>query len=90
MKKSIILSITFCIISIISLLTINNLLITAQAIKTNEYSYTTAVCNSNRECVDFLVECEDEKVISTTKISEMIKMSDEWKDTRSKQNFCKL
>ena len=71
-------------------LTFENPSITGQVINSqNQYSYTTAICNEENECIDVLVECSNGQVVSLTPTSEIIKLNEEWKDFRDKEeSFC--
>jgi hypothetical protein len=72
---------------------LSNSAITGQTIQeTNEiktYSHTKAICNENNECIDILIECENEKLLSIKPISDLIKYNKNWKDNRTNANdFC--
>ena len=52
------------------------------------YNYTKAICNSNNECIDVLVECENGEVKSLKPVSDVVKFGKDWKDFRDKENYC--
>jgi hypothetical protein len=56
---------------------------------TSQYTYTTAICNDNNECIDVLVECINGNVISLTPSSDLLDLGPEFDDFREKQDqFC--
>jgi hypothetical protein len=49
----------------------------------NKYSYTRALCNSENECMDLLVSCENGNVASIVAGSKVVKQLDGWQDPRN-------
>ena len=65
--------------------------ITANVIEesSTNYTYTTAICNENKECIDVLVECENQKVISLKPTSKLVEFPEDWEDFREeKEHLC--
>jgi len=63
--------------------------LTGQAISDNEYTYTTAICNNDNECIDILVECDNGNVISLTPTSNLLDLGSDFEDFRDpKDEFC--
>jgi len=65
--------------------------ITGEAIQEpkEDYTYTTAICNQNKECIDVLVECSGGNVASLTPTSKLIDLGDDFEDFRDPQEqFC--
>ena len=89
MNKILIIFISALLVGIIIGLSINNFLPTGQAISNpNEYSYTTAICNNNNECIDVLVKCHNGEVTSLEPTSKLIKLNNDWQDPREQEGFC--
>jgi hypothetical protein len=54
-----------------------------------EYSYTTAICNENKECIDVFIECSGGNVISLTPTSKLHEFDENWQDFRVPQErYC--
>ncbi|MEK6928368.1 MAG: hypothetical protein AABW65_00220 [Nanoarchaeota archaeon] len=71
----------------------NKIVLTGKAVEELEnisknYSWTTAICNSNRECIDVHVKCEGGKVVSMEPVSKLIEFSESWIDQREEIKFC--
>ena len=65
--------------------------ITGQVVK-NEYKYTTAICDETNFCQDYIISCEENKLINLAPITgAAIQLSDNWEDPRGIQsdNYCK-
>lgn len=54
----------------------------------DNYSYTKAICNTNKECIDVLIVCENKKVKSLEPIGDIVKFGEDWEDFRAKEEFC--
>lgn len=55
----------------------------------NQYSYTTAICNNNRECIDIFVTCNGSNVQKLVPVSDKISFPPGWNDTRDwRGGFC--
>ena len=50
--------------------------ITGKVAKTESYTYTKAICNSNSECIDVLIECEKGEVKEMKPASDLKNFSD--------------
>ena len=66
---------------------INKLLFTGQVIQEQEikpdfYSWTKAICNSNNECIDVNIVCENGIVKSVEPASQIIQHNSDWVDPR--------
>ena len=46
------------------------------------YSWTTAVCNDQHQCIDMLIQCEQGKVVSMVPVSNLTQFSEVWNDPR--------
>lgn len=90
MNKTLIIFISTLLVGIIIGLSINSILPTGQAISNPKgYSYTTAICNTQNECIDILVTCDNNQVISIKPSSDLIKFDKDWQDIRdSVENYC--
>ena len=62
---------------------------TGKTISENKYTYTTAICNQDKECIDVLVSCQDNQVIKIEPTSDLINLKENWQDPRENVNFCK-
>ncbi|MFH1425212.1 MAG: hypothetical protein ABIG28_00580 [archaeon] len=89
------LSILFLIIGIIIGFSVSKLTtpeaptITGQAVSNNEYTYTTAICNSENKCIDVLVKCDSGNVVSLTPVSDLLDLGEDFEDFRDERgNFC--
>ena len=75
--------------SILFLLTQITFTPTANVVQGNNKStWTTAICNENNECADYLVSCENGQVTGMKSVSAIVKMSDNWQDTRENKRLC--
>ncbi len=55
----------------------------------NNYSYTTAICNSKKECIDVLITCKNNSVIKMEPVSELLQLPSGWEDQRPKNSsYC--
>jgi len=61
------------------------------------YSYTRAYCfddvNNVTYCADFYVECNGNELMNVTRITDMIRMSDDWNDPREegeRKIYCRM
>lgn len=55
----------------------------------SSYSWTTAICNDNKECIDVLVECENGSVAGLKPVSDIKEFSQSWEDPRIVQGkYC--
>ena len=53
------------------------------------YSWTTAVCNEDHQCIDVLIHCEQGKVTSMVPVSNLTQFSEVWEDPRDEDIvFC--
>lgn len=60
--------------------------ITGQAIEENHYTYTKAICNNN-QCLDILIECKNQEVISLTPLTNLKNIPQDF-HLPSNQTFC--
>jgi hypothetical protein len=51
----------------------------------SSYTWTTAICNAQRACIDVLVTCVQGKVTSLTPVSNLTSFADTWEDPRSER-----
>jgi len=51
-------------------------------------TFTTAVCNNDKECVDVLVTCLNGNVSKMELASNLTKFSDSWEDKREFESLC--
>jgi len=87
MKKVIIISLLIAlVITIFSILSGFN--ITGDITKSDLYSYSTAICNENKLCEDYYVECEGNTMKKLTPTGFTIQQNRDWEDTRKKTEFC--
>ncbi len=87
------------LISFISEILENNFIFTVKVIEqqneelveniSKNYTWTTAICNLKKECIDVTIHCENGKVKSIIPSSKLIKNHDSWIDPRGdKIEFC--
>lgn len=57
--------------------------------ESENYTWTTAICNSNNECMDVLVECSNGEVVSLSPITNLTSFGRDWNDFRDKLGYCK-
>ena len=91
MKLKIIIYLLFLILSFISGFLLNGISLTGRAVQENNESYkwTKAVCNEKNECIDILIECKNNKIISVSPASNLVKHESNWTDPReNKEIFC--
>ncbi len=63
--------------------------ITGKAVQNyGSYEYTRAVCNTDKECIDVLIKCEDGEVAEIQPVSELKRFDEDWKDARNSTEFC--
>lgn len=55
-----------------------------------KYSWTKAICNNEKECIDVLIKCEDRKVVGIEPVSKFIENPENWIDPRGNaiNDFC--
>jgi len=54
----------------------------------DDYTYTTAICNLDNDCIDVLVSCSNGGVAGLEPVSELVEFGEEWEDAREKEGFC--
>jgi hypothetical protein len=64
--------------------------LTGNAIDIGEnYSYTTAICNVDKQCIDIEVFCSNGQLEKLEPISELVQFDEHWVDPReNKTSFC--
>ena len=82
MNKKIILVAVLIILAFLAGLFLDRFVLTGQAVQGEKYTWTTAICNSQNECIDVLVECENGNVVSIEPVSDLKKFEDDWEDIR--------
>jgi hypothetical protein len=50
----------------------------------NRYTFTKAVCEGNY-CQDYEISCEDGSLVEMRAVSEKVRFSEDWQDTRPKE-----
>ena len=84
--KHIIIILAVLILGFVLGLLFNKFALTANVVaNTNisSYTYTTALCNNQKECMDVLVSCENGETTSVEAISHVLKNSENWSDPRN-------
>jgi hypothetical protein len=79
MKKTLIMVLIAFILGLFVGFMINRFNLTGQTVKEVEYTdhtYTRAICNSQSECIDVLVECAGENVKDIEPVSDLKDFSD--------------
>ena len=62
--------------------------LTGNAINTEQnYSYTTAICNSEKKCIDVIVYCINGKMIKLEPTSELKQFDENWIDPRENKTL---
>ncbi len=92
-KRIIMLIIVIAVIAFGLGLLFNHLVFTGKVISDSNagnYSWTTAICNSQNECIDVHVFCEDGKVVSMQPVSNLTRFGEKWEDPRLEvdKKFC--
>ncbi len=54
------------------------------AVEKQNYSWTTAICNNNKECIDVVIFCEQGTVTHIQPISNLTQFTEQWHDPRNK------
>lgn len=65
-----------------------NLNLTGQTTSSNFYTYSTAICNENKLCEDYIVECEGNFLQKLSATGFSIQQDSNWIDPRNKIEFC--
>ncbi len=69
---------------------VNGIAFTGSVVKVEEfrsqYSYTKAICNSEKKCIDVLIECENGEIKKIEPVSDLTSFSDDWEDPRDNPN----
>jgi hypothetical protein len=90
-KKDILITIlTILLVSSIIFIFVNNSSnrITGEVISNPDYTWTKAICNENRECIDIQIACSDGKVKNIIPVSGLLNLSD-YIDPRSQEDLDK-
>ena len=53
------------------------------------YTWTTAICNADRECIDVLIACENGRVKEITPLSDLRIFNSSWVDSRTELELCR-
>jgi len=71
---------------------LNKIVFTGKVVETEEnlekHTLTKAICNSENECIDVLITCENGKVVKIEPVSELVKHSEDWNDLRNPSDLC--
>ena len=71
---------------------LDKLVLTGQVIQTQEQklnTFTTAVCNSQNQCADVLVTCQNKIPIKVELVSNtIINLPEDWQDPRTNISLC--
>jgi len=87
MKKTIIfLLLITLVVAIFTILPKFN--ITSHVTKSDIYSYSTAICDDDKFCEDYYVECEGNILQKLSATGFSIQQDSNWKDSRNKTEFC--
>ena len=92
MIKKTIIVIVLIILAFLAGLSFDRFVLTGQTIVEIEedYTWTTAICNSQNECIDVLVECENGDVKGLEPVSDLKKFDENWEDIRGETGeLCK-
>jgi len=55
------------------------------------YTWTKAICNSNNECFDVKIVCEDGNAVSIVPVSRVVQHSSDWEDPRDdSEKLCSM
>ena len=76
------------ILSFVFGLLLGNIVLTGMAVSEEEYSWTRAICNSDNECIDVLIECNKGNVVNITPLSGFVYHEDNWRDPRNETGYC--
>jgi hypothetical protein len=88
-KAVVILIIGVFILGIALGLLINKIVITGNVVKSSgNYSWTTAICNSDGKCIDVHIACVDGVVNDIEPISDLV-WTGNWSDYRNLSSYCK-
>ena len=81
-KAVIILVLLLIVLAFFVGLFISKISFTGNVVQDNSYSWTKALCNSDNECMDVEITCNNGQVSSIVPISKLVVHSDDWKDPR--------
>lgn len=74
---------------LLGLLLSNGIYSTGNVIQEGFYSYTTAVCTPENECLDIVIGCENGRVISLEPLLFVVRHPSNWTDIRGNvSSFC--
>jgi uncharacterized membrane protein YqgA involved in biofilm formation len=90
MKKEILFAIIILLAFVLGML-VGNIVFTGKTIEdfSQNYSYSTAICNSEKQCIDILVFCAENEVVNLEPVTELRDFSDleNWQENSS-VSFC--
>lgn len=52
----------------------------------NKYSLTKAICDKNKTCQDFYIECNGSKVLNLTVVTGLVTFEEDWIDKTNTSN----
>lgn len=87
MKKTII-ALILLTLAVITYLILPSLNLTGRVTTTDLYSYSTAICDENKHCEDYLVECNGTLLRKLSATGFTIQQDSNWEDPRNKTEFC--
>lgn len=88
MKKQVLILLVVVFVCVLGFLLWKSNIITGSVVSENNYTWTRAICNSQNECIDVIVYCQNGEVVRMEPISNLKKFSDNWTDPRNKDVFC--
>lgn len=86
--KKIVIIIGLLILSLSIYLILPNLNFTGRTIESNLYAYSTAICDEDKYCEDYIVECDGNILQKLTATGFSIQQDNNWKDPRENKEFC--
>ena len=79
------------IVSIFSLgMFVDNLVLIGNVVREidSDYSWTSAICDENNNCLDVLIRCSGGKVVDLKPITGLVDHPEDWIDPRDFKEFC--
>ncbi len=71
-------------ITLIGIFFVGNFTETGKIIKTEQYTYTKAICNESNFCQDYLITCDNKNITKKIPITGAITQhADDWTDPRT-------
>ena len=86
--KKIIIALILLILAVATYFILPGINLTGRVVDSDFYAYSTAICDEDKNCEDYLVECNGSVLQKLTATGFSVQQERDWEDTRNKTELC--